>query len=153
MRAILISAIIFIIGCSSWNRKNVLPGDSGNRLSQVSALNYEHTSAKYNSYVLNTHLMVHIDIEKPFVIESVREIDVDPICRIAQLEGITIFRAEINKKGEIDKYRIVKSSGLGIDDYAERILKGMKISPAFHKGRASGSNAEIRIEVRGKNRI
>ncbi|MDY6969521.1 MAG: energy transducer TonB [Spirochaetota bacterium] len=122
------------------------------RTSDRTILNYEDASRKYTVDNINAHFQIHIEIDKPFIIESAK-CEVDDIYKICDIEGIVIYSADIDKTGKIISYKIIKRAGLGFDEIAENIFRSIKISPCFQAGLSYNTSVDIRIHFNGKEKI
>ncbi|MDY6933139.1 MAG: energy transducer TonB [Spirochaetota bacterium] len=122
------------------------------RTSVNTMFNYEDASKKYTIDNINAHYRLHIEIEKPHIIESVTH-DIDDIYIISNIEGTTIIHAQLDKRGRINSHKIVKRAGLGLDEIAERIFKGIKLKPGYIAGYSHKTEVYVRITFVGKKRL
>lgn len=144
----LIISFLALAGCASSSiEKNNIPdsigGDSGTLI-----LNYENRLQKYKRSNIDSHLKIYIEIEKPYIITNPSLKEMDRIYSIAALEGTSVFRAEINGRGEIISVKKILSAGLALDEAAEDILKQIKLEPSYLAGDPRASFADIKISFR-----
>jgi hypothetical protein len=144
----LIISFLALAGCASSSiEKNTIPdsigGDSGTLI-----LNYENRLQKYKRSNIDSHLKIYIEIEKPYIITNPSLKEMDRIYSIAALEGTSVFRAEINERGEIISLKKILSAGLALDEAAEDILKQIKLEPSYLAGDPRTSFADIKISFR-----
>ncbi|MCP4132851.1 MAG: hypothetical protein GY754_17935 [bacterium] len=122
------------------------------RTSENTILNYEDAAGQYTIDNKKAHFRIHIEIEKPYIIKSANY-DVDTIYRVARLEGVAIYRANVGTKGTVKSYEIVKRAGMGLDSIADKIMKNIQCEPAYKLGKKRKSKIYIRIVFKGRERL
>ena len=60
------------------------------------------------------------------------------------IEGNVVLQFVVNKKGEIDDIKVVKSLGGGCDEEAIRVVKSM---PKWNPGRQLGRKVSVRFHL------
>ena len=145
-------AVVFLLFLNCAVNKQRVEDKSYLLSDEKTILNYNKASRSYKMEIIKSHYRINIEIEEPFIIIK-PVIVVDHIYRISHIQGTTVFLAQIDKKGNINSSKIVKSGGLGLDKYAEDILKNIKINPAYHRGKVYKSSIYINIVIKEKNRI
>lgn len=143
----IIFLILIIFSCSSENKF---------LLDKSSILNYEDNAKNIHEFNIDTHFFVRVDIDsntKPRIIKKIGLEDIEKIYRISNLQGMTLFYAHIDKNGNVQSSEIIKSAGLGLDDIAEKILKGIKFKPITSLGKEYDSKVYIRIGIKGRESL
>lgn len=125
------------------NINDVVGGDSGTLI-----LNYENRVREYDAPVIDSHMRIYLEIEKPYIITVPQLKDMDKIYSIAGIEGTVVFRTEIGDKGEVLSSRKILSGGLGLDELAADIIKNVKVERAYLAGKPGKSVADIKIQFR-----
>ncbi len=147
-RLMLISPmIIFLLSCAS--SKNITNQISDERFGDTETLNYEYTNRSLSSEAEQIHYLVNTEIDDPLVVR-VTFPNIKGIHPAVPAEGLAIVQFTSNERGEVLKYRFVKRAGLGLDDYVETMVKGIKIEPLVHKGEKRGSVFNVRFIFREK---
>ena len=146
-RLILMSPmIIFLLSCASNNITNQISDD---RFGDTETLNYEYTNRGLSPEAKQIHYLVNTEIDDPLVVR-VTFPNIKGIHPAVPAEGLAIVQFTSNGRGEVLKYRFVKRAGLGLDDYVEAMVKGIKIEPLVHKGEKRGSVFNVRFIFREK---
>jgi len=146
-RLILMSPmIIFLLSCASNNITNQISDD---RFGDTETLNYEYTNRGLSPEAKQIHYLVNTEIDDPIVVR-VTFPNIKGIHPAVPAEGLAIVQFTSNERGEVLKYRFVKRAGLGLDDYVETMVKGIKIEPLVHKGEKRGSVFNVRFIFREK---
>ncbi len=151
MKKIITTIILFalFIQCKSLDNNLI---DPEYKTSGSTILNYEDASKKYTIDSIDAHFRIYIDIEKPYIIKSVKY-GLDEIYYTSGIEGSAIFRVKINRSGKIVDYRIIKTAGLGLDKAAVEIIKGIQLSPVSKEGYNYKASANLRIVITSKETI
>ncbi len=141
-------------GCSAYrieSQERLI--DSVSRTRHKSVLNYEDTTRKNTLYNIYTHFDLQVEIEKPYMIAAPlppldeTEGEMLDIYRITDISGTSVFLAELDGKGTVTSYRLVLSAGLGLDEMAERLLKKLKLEPAYQASHSAKTTVFIRISL------
>ncbi len=153
MARIYIYIIIIVIGslflsCGNKNLNHSLPKRSG-----ISHFNYEDNADWMQYTIQEDHFMIYIEVEKPYLIESINNFKVDSIYRVSHIEGNSIYLADVKPNGTIKSFKAVKTAGLGLDGITKKVIQSIKLSPVYYLGKSSSSKALIRISIKGKDRI
>jgi len=140
-------ALLALSGCVSDSfEKNNIPdkigGDSGTLI-----LNYENRVRNYDESIIDSHMRIYIEIEKPYIVSIPRLKDMDKIYSIP-IEGAVVYRVQISNKGSILSSEKVLSGGLGLDEIADDIFKQVKIGQAWLAGKPGNSAAHVKILFR-----
>ena len=122
------------------------------RTADSSILNYEDASMKFTDESISSHFKIRIEIDKPYVIRSV-EYEPDKIYGISGISGVTVFKVDLESSGSIVSYKIIKTAGLELDSMAEKIVRGLKLSPVSREGYNYRAAAILRIIFTGKERL
>lgn len=151
--AILSLAMSSIVNCTSGKtgtRKDVIKREY--RTSGKSLLNYEDAAAQFTIDNIRSHFLVHIEIEKPYIMKSA-QYNVDKIYRISGIEGTAIYRVSLSSTGKVLSYKLIKKAGLGLDTIAGEIIKTMKLYPGYKSAASGKTTVFVRIIFSGKDRI
>ncbi len=151
MKKILSTILLFtfFIQCKALDNNLI---DPEYKTSSSTILNYEDASNKYTIDSIGAHFKIRIDIEKPYIINSVKH-ELDKIYYTSGIEGSTIFSVKIDRSGKIVDYKIIKTAGLGLDKAAVEIIKGIQLSPVSKEGYNFQASANLRIVFTPKETI
>ncbi len=139
--------IFFIVltGCTSSSfEKNNIPDSIGGD-SNTLLLNYENRAKEYDQSNIDSHMRIYIEIEKPYIINPLQLKELKKIYSLSGIEGIAVFRMEIDNNGTIVSSKQVLSAGLGLDELAQDIIKQIKVDAAYLAGKPGISIADIKI--------
>lgn len=137
-----------LTGCLQTSyEKNSIPDRIGGSPHTL-ILNYENSARQCEQPVINSHMMIYIEIEKPYVISIPETAAPDVIYSISPIEGTVVYRVRITESGQIISSEKKLSAGLGLDEIAENIFRQIKIEPSYLAGKSFISSADIRISFR-----
>jgi len=111
-------------------------------------LNYENSARQSEEPVIESHMMIYIEIEKPYVISMPEIAAPDRIYSISSIEGTVVYRVQITESGQIISSEKKLSAGLGLDEIADSIFRQIRIEPSYLAGKPFNSSADIRISFR-----
>lgn len=138
-------SIMVLTGCVSEPFETNRIHDSIGGNPQTIVLNYENRVQNYKTSVIESHLKIYIEIEKPHIISIPSLKKIERIYSISEIEGTTVFRIEISPHGKILSSKKVLSAGLSLDEAAADILNEIKIEPSYLAGDPHISFADIQI--------
>ena len=143
-----ILALLIFTGCAStFYEGNNLPDKIGGD-SNTMILNYENRVKKYHDSNIDSHLLIYLEIEKPYII-SIPEIkQPEKIYSFAGIEGTAVYRLKISEDGTVTGSEQIMSAGLGLDELAGDIIKHIKLNPAFLAGKSCNSTVNVSIKFR-----
>lgn len=124
------------------------PGKTHVMATEKSVLNYEDSAENQWAENLLDHFLIHIEIEKPYVLKHAA-VAVDDIYRLCGIEGTAVYSALVDPTGAVKELELIKSAGLGIDDITGRIVKNIRLEPSYLAGKSYATRVHIRVTVKG----
>ena len=138
---------LLLLSSASCSSKKGVTQITDNRFGDTESLNYEYTNDSMSAEARQLHYLINTEIDDPSVI-SVTFPDVGGVHSAAPAEGSAIVQFTADAYGNVIKYRFVKRAGLGLDNYVEMMVKGVKIEPLVHKGEKRSSVFNVRFIFR-----
>jgi len=140
--------ILVLTGCAtSLYESNNLPDKIGGD-SHTMILNYENRVKVYNSPIIDSHLNIYLEIEKPYLITLPELKQPEKIYSLAGINGTAVYRLKVSEDGTILEAKQIMSAGLGLDELAGEIIKQVKVYPSYLAGKARSSMVDVKIKFR-----
>lgn len=134
------------MSCSGLDRSQQSIVAPRHKTSAHTIYNYEDTTLSIYKETIQNHFLLHIEIDKAYII-SAQTIKIPDIYKISHLKSKTIFLARLNTKGKIIQYNVIKKAGLGIDELAAQVLKGLTFRSQSARGEQFQSVIYITITI------
>jgi TonB family protein len=110
-------------------------------------LNYSYTNDYLKHTVQRDHFLLAITVDSPMLIDFGKA-PVDPVHIRAAARGNTVLKVRVSSSGQVQTVQVVKRAGVGLDEYAEKIVRSSKFVPVRHRGKDQNSSFLVNVEFK-----